>query len=96
MRGLDDETLALTVVETTMQEWLAAVTLIRETPCLLLAPAPTSHPEVVRPRPVRPAVRVQRPATTVCERKEVAATVWGARSAFWAGLALALAVLAVF
>jgi hypothetical protein len=94
MRGMDEETLALTVVETTMQEWLAAATLIRETPALLFAAAPSSHPTVTRPRPARPAARLaQRPAPAFVERQEVDATVGGARSIFWTGLALAVGVL---
>ena len=95
MRTMDDETLALTVVETTMQEWMAAVTLIRQTPGLLFAAAPSAHPAVIRPRPVRPAARAaQRPAPAVVTRQEVVATVGGARSIYWTGLALAVAALA--
>jgi hypothetical protein len=92
---MDEETLALTVVETTMQEWLAAVTQIRQAPELLFASsAQQSHPPVLRPRLARPAARATQSAPAAIERYEAATTVGGARSIYWGGLALALAALA--
>lgn len=105
MYGMTDETMALTVAETTMQEFLAAVMLAQNLGGVAPAPAPASsvqptHPVITRstvrrPPAARPASTAQRlrtpPATKATEPERVA----GARTAYWVLLAGALATLAL-
>lgn len=99
MGGTNDETLALTVSEATMQDWHAAVTLMKQSPmsfCMASLPAP--HPVLCRPALARAArtssahcdVARNRPASD-----EDPVRVGGARTAYWVALAAALAVMAV-
>jgi hypothetical protein len=98
MDAMTDEALAMTVAESTMQDWLTALTVMKQSPApIYVTPAPTRHPVVLRPRSV--AVRV---ATTSRPRgadraqanhDESAVRVAGARTAYWLGLAVALGVL---
>ena len=85
-----DETLAFNVADATMQDWLAAVSDIRFAPPSTYSTARFDpHPERPHPLPVR------RPPTGPARRTAHAApaAVAGARTAYWMGLALALAVL---
>ncbi|HQR21154.1 MAG TPA: hypothetical protein PLE54_13385 [Burkholderiaceae bacterium] len=96
---MNDETLALTVSEATMQDWQAAVTLMKQSPmsfCMASLPAP--HPVLRRPA----VVRVTRTAPPHCDAArhrpaaaEDPARVGGARTVYWVALAAALAVMAV-
>ena len=99
MGVMTEETLALTVAEATMQDWLAALTQIKQAPQGFLAPLaqPASHPELCRPMPVRrPVVCTRRPAASVSVApQERASAVGGARSAYWVGLAAALTAMLV-
>jgi hypothetical protein len=84
-----DETLALSVTEATMQEWLTAAATIRDAPPTFFDARPMAHPAVVRPTIERRAVAVRAPAArSGC----LDAATGGARTADW--LVLALAVLA--
>jgi hypothetical protein len=88
-----DETLALSVTEATMQDWLAAAATIRDAPPTFFDARP-AHPAVRRPaieRRYASAVRT-RPAPTPAAA--TAGGAGGARTAFWLLLAGALAVLA--
>ena len=95
MNGMADESLALSVVDATMQDWMAAVAQANlELPPLAaeLRALPTFAPH---PVPVRPIVRctLQRPVRV--EPPAEAGSVAGARSVYWIGLALALACAAL-
>jgi hypothetical protein len=93
MNRMTDETMALSVTEATMQDWLAAMTLLREAPPPVAAQRTVLWPEDVLP----PARRV----ATVASRRRVAPApatpdpaplrVAGAGTAYWWLLALALA-----
>jgi hypothetical protein len=93
MNRMTDETMALSVTEATMQDWLAAMTLLREAPPPVAAPRTALWPEDALP----PARRV----ATVASRRRVASApampdpaplrVAGAGTAYWWLLALALA-----
>ena len=100
MSGVHDETMALTVAEATMQDWEAAVTVMRESPmtfCMASLPAP--HPVRRRPAVVRPAgtlpahgtAKRSAPMTSHAEPAQVG----GARTLYWLALAAALAVMTV-
>lgn len=87
-----DETLALSVTEATMQDWLAAAATIRDAPPTFFDARP-AHPAVRRPAIERRntvAVRT-RPAPKAAA---TAGGAGGARTVFWLLLAGALAVLA--
>jgi hypothetical protein len=91
MNGMADDSLALSVAEATMQEWMAAVAqaslgippLAAELRALpTFAPHPVPARAIVRrtaPRPVRVTPPVE------------AGPIAGARSIYWIGLAAALA-----
>lgn len=100
MSGVHDETMALTVTEATMQDWQAAVTVMKQSPmsfCIASLPAP--HPVMRRPRVGRPASTL--PAVGAAKRTAVMAPhvvpapVGGARTVYWLALAAALAVMTV-
>ena len=96
MNAMTDETLAMTVAEATMQDWLAAMTMLKSMPTpLYAAPAPVAPPAMrrvaVRQGPV-PVKRVAAAAPVVSV--ESAARVAGARTLYWVTLAVAVAVLA--
>jgi hypothetical protein len=90
---MTDETMALSVTEATMQDWLTAMSLLREAPPPVAGPRTVLWPEDVLP----PARRV----ATVASRRRVAPAptmpdpaplrVAGAGAAYWWLLALALA-----
>lgn len=89
-----DETLALSVTEATMQDWLAAAATIRDAPPTFFDARP-AHPAVRRPaieRRTPAAVRSRSPKPTPEAAEE--GLVGGARTAFWLLLVGALAVLA--
>jgi hypothetical protein len=97
MNAMTDETLAMTVAEATMQDWLAAMTMMKSMPTpLYAAPAPAQPPAmrwvVNRQHPV-PVKRVTpgAPAAPV----DNAARVAGARTLYWVTLAVAVAALAL-
>ena len=91
MNGMADDSLALNVVEATMQEWMAAVAqaslglppLAAE---LRNAPVFTPH-SVLKRTPIRGVARRPVPVTPPVEATSVA----GARSIYWIGLAAVLA-----
>jgi hypothetical protein len=90
MGTLGEETLALRVDEATMQEWLAAVTMIQFAPPSTYSTTPLdSHPERVERARVRRSTTGRRPPP-----QPVPTGVAGARSAYWIGLALAVGLLA--
>lgn len=96
MNAMTDETLAMTVAEATMQDWLAAMTTLKSMPTpLYAAPAPVSPPALRRvalrhgPAPVK-RVTVAAPEVPA----DSAARVAGARTLYWVTLAIAVAVLA--
>ena len=83
---MSEETLALRVDEATMQDWLAAVTMIKFAPPSTYSTAPFDpHPEPIQRAPARRAAAARRPAA-----KPAPTLVAGARSFYWLGLALAL------
>jgi len=93
MSRMTDETMALSVTEATMQDWLTAMTLLREAPPPVAGPRTALWSEDVLP----PARRVP----TVASRRRVAPApampdpaplrVAGAGAAYWWLPALALA-----
>jgi len=100
-----DETLAFSVAEVTMQDWLAAVLLAKQEPAM--TPPLRTHPQWIQPAFARPARRVvsvhsasrqaartaARPAKAAAERGGLVA---GARAVYWLGLAAALATTLLF
>ncbi len=86
-----DETLALSVTEATMQDWLAAAATIRDAPPTFFNVRPMAHPAVVRPAIERRAAAVRSPAAGSAT---LYAATGGARTAYWVVLVCALAVLA--
>jgi len=89
-----DETLALSVSEATMQDWLAAAATIREAPPTFFDTRP-AHPPVARPAIARRAPAADRAGATPPKATAAqAAGVGGARTAYWLALAAAVAVLA--
>jgi len=93
---MTDETLAMTVAEATMQDWLAAMTMLKSMPTpLYAAPTPVSPPALRRvahrhgPTPVK-RVKVAAPVAPADSSVRVA----GARTLYWVTLAIAVAVLA--
>lgn len=89
-----DETLALSVTEATMQDWLAAAATIRDAPPTFFDARP-AHPAVRRPAIERriPAA-VRQCHATMKATATTTGSVDGARTPFWLLLAGALAVLA--
>ncbi len=91
MNGMADDSLALSVAEATMQEWMVAVA--QASLGLPPLPAESRTAPVFAPHPVpvrtvvRGAARRPVPATPPVE----AASVAGARSIYWVGLAVVLA-----
>jgi hypothetical protein len=97
MNAMTDETLAMTVNEATMRDWLAAMTMMKSMPTpLYAASAPVAPPAMrrvaVRQGPV-PVKRVT-PAAPVVP-VDNAARVAGARTLYWVTLAVAVAALAL-
>lgn len=93
MSAMADETLAFSVAEATMQDWLAAVLVAEQEP---MPPRPQPHPVCARSAFARPALRTDpmRPvARTVVRpaKTEASGQVAGARTVYWLGLAAALA-----
>lgn len=103
MNAMTDDAMALTVAEATMQDWLAALEVIRTcpppawTPSLQRSPSPLSHPSIVEfsMSPARRPLRrqVASAARRVADDHESA--VGGARTAYWLALAAALAVMLI-
>jgi hypothetical protein len=98
MSSMADETLAFSVAEATMQDWLAAVLLAQQEPMPRRA---QPHPVCIRPAFARPAPRIVlvRPvARTVVRpaKAETSGQVAGARTVYWLGLAAALAATLLF
>jgi hypothetical protein len=84
--ALSEETLALRVDEATMQDWLAAVTMIKFAPPSVYSTTPLDpHPECAERARVRRAAALRRSSA-----KPAPAPVAGARTPYWVGLALAL------
>lgn len=93
MNAMTDETMALSVTEATMQDWLTAMTLLREAPEPVAAPRSVLWPADVQP--------VTRRVAAVTSRRRVAPVpaipdppplrVAGAGTVYWWLLALALA-----
>jgi hypothetical protein len=93
MNARTDETMALSVTEATMQDWLTAMTLLREAPEPVAAPRAVLWPEDMPP--------VTRRISAVTSRRRVAPApvttdpaplrVAGAGTVYWWLLALALA-----
>src|SRR5512139_3505007 len=96
MNAMTDGTLAMTVAEATMQDWLAAMTTLKCMPTpLYAAPAPVSPPalrRVAHRHGSAPVKRVTVAAPTV--PADSAVRVVGARTLYWVTLAIAVAVLA--
>jgi hypothetical protein len=89
-----DETLALSVTDATMQDWLAAAATIRDAPPTFFGARP-AHPAVRRPAierrtPAAGRSRSSYPKAAAAEANGVG----GAPTAFWLVLVAALAVLA--
>jgi len=99
MGVMTEETLALTVAETTMQDWLAALTQLEQAPQGFLAPLaqPASHPVLRRPVPVRRPVACtrHRVASVSVAPDQRPSAGGGARSAYWVCLAAALTAMLV-
>jgi hypothetical protein len=94
MSEMADETLAFSVAEVTMQDWLAAVLLAKYEPLPAAAPRiQASHPLRMRdlPQPVKRNSVAPRPATAFAPNG-----VAGARTVYWLSLAAALALTLVF
>lgn len=93
MNRMTDETMALSVTEATMQEWLTAMTLLREAPPPVAGPRTVLWPEDV-PSPARRAAAVahRRRVAPARPLADPAPTrVAGAGTLYWWLLALALA-----
>ena len=102
MSVMTDESLALSVAEVTMQEFLAAVlvaarepastTGFRPQPARPLIEYPVARRTTSRPVPSRAAAPCRRPASGTAAEPEAPSRVAGARAAYWMLLAGALAV----
>jgi hypothetical protein len=94
MNAMTDETMALSVTEATMQDWMAAMTLLREAPQPVVAPRNVFWPEDVLPvtRRVAPVAGRRRVASASVKSEVVRPRVAGAGAVYWWLLALALAV----
>lgn len=92
MNAMTDETMALSVTEATMQDWMAAMTLLREAPQPVVAPRTVLWPEDALPvtRRVAPVAGRRRVASASVKSEAVRPRVAGAL--YWWLLALALAV----
>ncbi len=98
MNAMTDETLALSVTESTMQDWLTAMTLLRDAPAPVAARWTAIWPEDPQPtvrRPTAPCTR-RRVAAAPTEPDDTESRVAGARTAYWVLLALALAAMLAF
>jgi len=96
MYTMTDDCLALTVAEATMQDWLAAVTVMRSLPTpLYVAPAP-AQPVVQWPPVSRMSARPVRRAhvSAVADAQESESAVAGARPLYWMALVVAVGVFA--
>lgn len=93
MNAMTDETMALSVTEATMQDWMAAMTLLREAPQPVVAPRTVLWPEDVLPvtRRVAPVASRRRVASASVQSEVVRPRVAGAGAVYWGLLALALA-----
>ena len=93
MNAMTDETMALSVTEATMQDWLTAMTLLRDAPEPVTAPRAVFWPEDVQPATRRAAAVTSRrrvaPAPAMPDSAPL--RVAGAGTAYWWLLALALA-----
>ena len=102
MRVTTDETMALTVAEATMQEFLAAVllaarepapvTTVRLQPARPLIEYPVARRAASRPAPARAGAPRRSDATSISAQSATPTQVAGARAAYWMLLAGALAV----
>lgn len=95
MSAMADETLAFSVAEATMQDWLAAVLVAEQEP---MPPRSQPHPVCVRPAFARPRPRTVpvRPVAPTVVRPETSGQVAGARTVYWLSLAAALAATLLF
>lgn len=93
MNTMADDTLALTVAEATMQDWLAAAALMKGAPMPLYV-RPTSMVPEVWSAPVRRRAAARGPAAKAVPPVESGA-VGGARTVYWVLLALAVGALAL-
>ena len=103
MNRMSDETMALTVAEVTMQDFLAAVTLAERLPAPVPAPRwqpsqPLIEYPVVRcsarrskPFTPTPVARRRSVSTTATVQHETPTRVAGARFGYWLGLATVVA-----
>jgi hypothetical protein len=95
MNRMTDETMALTVAEATMQDFLAAVLLAERDPSPAMARVQPSRPLIEYPM-TRQAVRARTQAPSRHSRLAQTApeattnSVAGARTIYWLGLALAV------
>jgi len=96
MNRMTDETMALTVAEATMQDFLAAVLLAEREPRMAMPRPQPSRPLVEYPV-TRQSARARMPSsgrhgTSVpVARDATADSVAGARTIYWLGLAVAVA-----
>jgi hypothetical protein len=93
MNRMTDETMALSVTEATMQDWLAAMTLLREAPPPVAGPRTVLWPEdtLTSTRRVAPVTTRRRVAPAPARPDRAPLRVAGAGTAYWWLLALALA-----
>lgn len=93
MNAMTDETMALSVTEATMQDWLTAMALLREAPEPVAAPRSVLWPEDMQPvRRVAAATSRRRVAPAPASTDPAPLRVAGAGTVYWWLLALALAV----
>jgi hypothetical protein len=94
MNAMTDETMALSVTEATMQDWLTAMTLLREAPEPVAAPRtvlwPEDVPTVTRRVAAVPSRRRVAPAPAAADPAPL--RVAGAGTVYWWLLAVVLAV----
>jgi hypothetical protein len=97
MNAMSEESWALSVTEATMQEWLAAMTLLPKAPEPVAMPWTSPWPEDVRPAVSRATPpRGRRRAPAPIQADVATPRVAGARTAYWVLLALSLAAMLVF
>ncbi len=93
MSTMNEETMALSVADATMQDWLAAVTMFQFAPPSTYSTARFDpHPERPGPAPVRRATPCRPRSVVQPARASAPSGVAGAHTAYWLGLALALSV----
>jgi hypothetical protein len=96
MNRMADETLALTVAEVTMQDWLAAVTHFRQQPQPILTDRYTALQPAFVPWTAPTRSRGARRPVRTEVKHEATTGIGGARSLYWWALAAALlAMLAI-